>query len=231
MNERKRPEPRMLVLITTPKLARRAAAMFDQGRVPFQYQFHGQGTVSSEVMETLGLGSIEKIILIASLPRFLANEMLRKLRRELRLGAANSGIAFTVPISGGSGKYIKVLESMIPNAEPAGAPERREINMAEINYAAIMTIVDRGFSEDVMSAARSAGASGGTVFNTRRLVNEETMKFWGMTVQQEREIVCILADVDQKAAIMKAISDQCGIRTEAKGIVLSLPVDQVMGLD
>ena len=74
--EKKKTEPRVLLLIANPKLARKAAAMFDTARVPFQYQFHGLGTASSEIMETLGLGSIEKTILMCVLPRILADEVL-----------------------------------------------------------------------------------------------------------------------------------------------------------
>ena len=61
INEKKHAELRMLILIAPPKLARRAAELFDRGQVPFQYQFHGQGTVSGELLETLGLGSIETV--------------------------------------------------------------------------------------------------------------------------------------------------------------------------
>ena len=196
INEKKHAELRMLILIAPPKLARRAAELFDRGQVPFQYQFHGQGTVSGE----------------------------------LRLGDANTGVAFTVPMTGGSGRFIRLLEALEPEHR-AQDRERSEAAMTESGYTTVLTIVDRGFSEDVMHAARSAGATGGTVFNTRRLVNEETMKFWGMAVQQEREIVAILTDAEHKMAIMKAISDHCGIRTEARGVVLSLPVDQVIGLE
>ena len=160
----------------------------------------------------------------------MAAQLLKKLRRELRLGDANTGVAFTVPMTGGSGRFIRLLEALEPEHR-AQDRERSEAAMTESGYTTVLTIVDRGFSEDVMHAARSAGATGGTVFNTRRLVNEETMKFWGMAVQQEREIVAILTDAEHKMAIMKAISDHCGIRTEARGVVLSLPVDQVIGLE
>ena len=86
INEKKHAELRMLILIAPPKLARRAAELFDRGQVPFQYQFHGQGTVSGELLETLGLGSIEKSILMVCLPRCMAAQLLKKLRRELRRG-------------------------------------------------------------------------------------------------------------------------------------------------
>lgn len=231
-SDKRKTEARVLLLITTPKLARKAAALLDGRHVPLQYQFHGQGTASSEIMEALGLGSIEKILLVSVMPRLLANELLRQLRRELRVGAsANSGIAVTLPINGGSGRLVRQLETLGPGQEAAIPPERSHVTMSECNYVMILTIVDQGFSDDVMSAARSAGASGGTVFNSRRLSSEETMKFWGMSVQQEREIVAIIADAQHKVPIMQAISQQCGIHSSAHGTVLSLPVDQALGLD
>ena len=110
INEKKHAELRMLILIAPPKLARRAAELFDRGQVPFQYQFHGQGTVSGELLETLGLGSIEKSILMVCLPRCMAAQLLKKLRRELRLGDANTGVAFTVPMTGGSGNTERRIE-------------------------------------------------------------------------------------------------------------------------
>lgn len=232
--EKRKSEHRMLLLITTPKLAEKAAALFETGRVPVQYRFHGQGTASSEIMETLGLGSVDKIILLSMMPRVFADRMLKKLRKELRLGSSNSGIAVTIPISGGNGKLIKLLESLEQVGGDAAPSffERSSMFMSDSNcYVMILTIVDQGFSEEVMSAARPAGATGGTVFNSRRLVNEDTMKFWGMSVQQEREIVAIIAEAENKVAIMQAINERCGIRSEAKGIVLSMPVDRVMGMD
>lgn len=231
-SDKRKTEARILLLITTPKLAQKAAALLDGYHVPLQYQFHGQGTASSEIMETLGLGSIEKILLLCALPRPLADQVLRRLRKELRLGVStNSGIAVTLPINGGSGQLVRQLESLGPLPDTATPPERSLTAMSECNYVMILTIVDQGFSDDVMSAARSAGATGGTVFNSRRLSSEETMQFWGMRVQEEREIVAIIAEAEHKVAIMQAISQACGIHSQAHGTVLSLPVDRALGLD
>lgn len=230
--DKKKTEARVLLLITTPKLARKAAVLLDGRHVPLQYQFHGQGTASSEIMETLGLGSTDKILILSAMPRFLANELLRQLRQELRLGrAANSGIAVTLPINGGSGRLVRQLEALGPTPDTTIPPERNDVTMSECSYVMILTIVDQGFSDDVMSAARSAGATGGTVVNSRRLSSQETMKFWGMSVQQEREIVAIIADAQHKVPIMQAISQACGIHSAAHGTVVSLPVDQALGLD
>lgn len=103
--------------------------------------------------------------------------------------------------------------------------------MAEAKYSMIMAIVNQGFSEAVMEAARPMGATGGTILHSRRISDEEAMKFWNIHVQGERETVLILAEKKEKLPIMKAIGEKCGMQTEARGMVLSLPVDGVVGLN
>ena len=57
------------------------------------------------------------------------------------------------------------------------------------------------------------------------------MKFWKISVQEEREVVIILAQKEDKLAIMQEIGRQCGMHSKAQGIIMSLPVDGIAGLD
>ena len=221
---------RMLFLIATPKLVNKAVGMFKEGNVPTQYIFHAQGTASSEVMDMLGLDGVDKNILMTMMPKLFADEMLKKLRKKLHLGMPNTGISFTVAMSGGSGHILQLMEKMEPE-EKERLAERNETDMTDNEYSMIMAIVNQGFSEDVMNAARPKGASGGTVFHSRRVGNEEAMKFWKISVQEEREVVIILAGKEDKLAIMQEIGKQCGMNSKAQGIVMSLPVDGIEGLD
>lgn len=229
----KKPAVRMLFLIATPKLVKKAMELFKEGDVPTQYLFRAQGTATSEILDMLGLGVVEKNILMSMMPKVFADEMLIKLQRQLHLGTPNSGVAFTVPMSGGSGRMIKLIQTLQPEEKQTSQTflGRNELEMTENEYNMIMVIVDQGFSEEVMDAARPVGASGGTVFHSRRVGSEEAMKFWGISVQQEREVVLIIARKEDKLAIMQAIGQKCGMQSEAHGIVLSLPVDGVIGLE
>ena len=76
-----------------------------------------------------------------------------------------------------------------------------------------------------------AGAAGGTVLHSRRVGAEEALSQWGFSLQEEKEAVMILTRAESKLAIMQAICDSCGLQSEAQGIVLSLPVDRVVGLE
>ena len=219
----------LLMLIATPKLTDRAADMFLKSALPIQYRLHGEGTASSEIMDTLGLGSTEKGILISTVPESFGRTMLRMLHTQLRLDAVNSGIAFTVPLTAANNLLVRMMRQ---TAEDADKQETRkgEYTMAEQTHELVAAIVNRGFSNEVMQAARTAGAGGGTVVHSRSIGSEQATVFWGLSVQQEKEIVLILAESDTKTAIMKAISEHCGMHSEAAGLVLSLPIDAVMGL-
>ena len=154
----------------------------------------------------------------------------RDTRKRLHLGMPNTGIAFTLLMSGGSGHLVQLMEGLEPE-EKKRLLERNGADMTENAYSLIMAIVNQGFSEEVMNAARPKGASGGTVFHSRRIGNQEAMKFWKISVQEEREVVLILSQKEDKLAIMQEIGRQCGMNSKAQGIVMSLPVDGIAGLD
>lgn len=218
----------LLMLITTPKLADKAADMFRKGSLPLQYRIQAQGTATSEIMDMLGLGNPDKCVLISMIPKGFADVMLHKLRSELRLGTVNSGIAFTIPLTGVNSLIMRMLTKNTYDTMRHGAG-KGEKTMTEAKYTLISAIVNRGFSGDVMDAARGVGAAGGTVIRSNRIGTEEVTEFWGLSVQEEKEIVLILAAAEDKVKIMRKISENCGMNSEAKGIVMSLPIDSVMG--
>lgn len=225
---------RMLFLVSNPKLADKANLMFKRSGVPLYYRFNGKGTASSEIKEILGLGNIDKMILISILPKPMSDRMLQKLNKELILNTPNSGIAFSTVLSGGSGVFLNRLKKLnskyADEAERLIGKERNFYEMSDTRHALIMAIVNQGYSEDVMDAAREAGATGGTVLHAREAVNEDTYEFWGVPVQPEREIIMIISSQEDKLGIMKAIGESCGLNTPAKGLVVSMPVDNVAGI-
>lgn len=221
---------RMFFLITSPKLTDKAIKMFHTRSIPLQYQINGVGTASSEMMDILGLGTPDKSILITMLPKHFADSMMKKVKKELKLGMANSGIAFTMPLTGVNSQLYKMLEQM---EEEGTHPQvkKEETTMSEMKNSLIITVVNQGYSEAVMDAARTAGARGGTVVHSRRLGDTEALGFWGFSIQEEKEMVFIVASKAHKLDIMKAIGEKCGLHSEAKGLVTSVPIDSVIGIE
>lgn len=220
---------RMLVLIATYKLADKAAEMFREKNLPVQYRLNAKGTASSEIMDTLGFGSVDKCILAGMVPKSFGHEMLGLLHSKLRLDAVNSGIAFTIPLTGVTNLLMRMMESVEEKNQETTEGTGEHL-MTENNYTLIAAFVDRGFSGDVMEAAKAAGAGGGTVLHGRSIGSKDATGFWGQSVQEEKDIVLILAPHKNKVAIMRAISEKCGMHSKAKGTVVSLPIDEVMGI-
>lgn len=94
----------------------------------------------------------------------------------------------------------------------------------------IMTIINRGFSDTVMQAAKEAGARGGTILTARGTGAKEAEKFFGITIQPEKEVVMIIAPSENKNEIMKAITKKSGLGAAGQGITFSLPIEDAVGL-
>lgn len=99
-----------------------------------------------------------------------------------------------------------------------------------IKHDLILTIVNRGFADEVMSAAKAAGAFGGTVVNARGTGTHELQHFFGAIIQPEKELVLILTEREKRNSIMEAICRDAGLSKEGMGICFSMPVDGVAGI-
>jgi len=220
---------RLLMLITNPKPSLTASDLLLEHNIPIHYNINAIGTASSEMADILNLGSSEKRLLISFLTKQTADDILIKMYHKLHLGAVNGGIAFTIPINA----MTKHANRMMRDIDEKNEEKYRkgEVIMTDTEYAMITVMVEMGYSEEVMNAARGAGARGGTVIHSRGVENSEASAVWGISLQEEKEIVIILAPEEKKTDIMKAIGELCGINSEANGIVMSLPIDHVIGIN
>lgn len=73
-------------------------------------------------------------------------------------------------------------------------------------------------------------SGGGTVIHSRSIGSEEASSVWGLGLQEEKDMVLILAETESKVNIMKSIGERCGVSSKANGTVVSLPIDSVMGI-
>ena len=97
-------------------------------------------------------------------------------------------------------------------------------------YEMIVCIVNSGFSDAVMSAAREYGAKGGTVLTARGTANQESETFFGISIQPEKEVVLILVPANIKDDILHALYQKVGLATPGQGIAFTLPVENAVGL-
>ena len=97
-------------------------------------------------------------------------------------------------------------------------------------HEVIFCIVNAGFADAVMDAAKEYGARGGTVIHARGTANSEVEKRFEIAVQPEKEMVMILVPSKIKDDILHALYRAVGLKTPGQGIAFSMPVDAVVGI-
>ena len=182
-----------------------------------------RGSAGHKILEYMALEDCEKILLSASVPVDKLHDIKKGIINELNLNDSGNGIALTVPIDCIGGKSaLKYF------AGDAALPE--EDTMQEAKYSLIITVVNQGFADTVMDAARAENARGGTILNAKGTGAGFTEKFFGVTITEEKEMIYIVAKREQRDAIIRAIMQHAGANTPAMGAVFALPVDSVEGV-
>src|SRR5690606_34629315 len=217
---------KLLVTIVDRGQGNKVVKLNEKEHVHVQFVFLGHGTASSEILDYLGLGETEKDVVVGLVPEAKITDVLTTLRDKMQLNVPGKGIAFTMPLSGISGI---VSQLVVRESETTTKREDRMMDF-QASHSLIVAVVNNGYSEEVMAAARTAGATGGTVIHARGINSEEVEKFLGISIQTEKEIIAIIARKEDKHNIMKAIAQAAGIKTPSRGVVISLPVDHVAGL-
>lgn len=98
------------------------------------------------------------------------------------------------------------------------------------DYEVVFCVVNAGYSELIMDAAKEVGARGGTVIHARGTANKEAEKFFRITIQPDKEIVMILVPSKIKDDVLHAIYRQAGLKSAGQGIAFTLAVDEVVGI-
>lgn len=97
-------------------------------------------------------------------------------------------------------------------------------------HEVIFCVVNAGFADTVMDAAKEFGARGGTVIHARGTANNLAEKKFEIPVQPEKEIVMILVPTAIKDDVLHGLYRAVGLKTAGQGIAFSLPVDAAVGL-
>jgi uncharacterized protein YaaQ len=224
--------PKLLcVIIDRDKTGELTEALREKN-IRHNYMINGMGTASSEILKAFGLSGTEKIIALCVVPELRASYIMTAVAERMDLVRPGHGIVFLSPISGISAAvthyfeheffthHERYLKAMNLDDEKDGGG----------SHELIIAVVNSGYSDSVMDAARLNGARGGTIVNAHRTGEFDRGKFFGITLHDEKEIVAILVAKDIRKELMKAISIACGIKTEARGIVFSIPVEDFAGL-
>ena len=211
----------MLVAIVNHTDEAKILKIINKYKVGFKYVMYGEGTASSSLLEYFDLNDEEKAIILSVLPNGMCKKILIEVSNKINVNESGKGILFSIPLSSST----KYMLDYYKNSE------MEDIEMEEAYRHLIVTIVNQGYAEKVMTEAKKSGATGGTTINGRGLGDGKAIKFLNISIEPEKDIVLILVPTDKKNSIMGSILNNCGLKTPGAGICFSLPVDYVVGLN
>ena len=170
----------------------------------------GRGTAANSVLQLLGLGDTSKDIVYIVVDDNKKDEILTAIVNAAAEKKAHFGVLFTIDV----GNFIKAG----PNKDLSTAEIKGDSGM-ENNYQMINVIVNKGYAEDAMAAARKAGAGGGTIIGARGTAREDDAAFFGMKIVPEKDMLIILVPAEKKDDILKAITDLPCFAETGSGII------------
>ncbi len=161
---------------------------------------YARGTASSTILAALGLGDSGKEVLSCFIPEEKEAEIMSAVR-----STHAKGMVIVCPCSG-------------------------EENGMNTDWTLIEVIVEEGYSEDIMAAARKAGAKGGTIINAHGTGTESDVKFFGTPIVPEKEILMIVMDSDKTQNVVDAINSLAVLKEKGRAVMFTLPVKSFVNL-
>ncbi len=185
----------------------------------------GRGTATNKLLRMLAIGDVSKDVLMTLLDDGQVDAVVKA---QLSAAAEDprhlSGVAALVDVSG-------MLRRVAADGAAAGTSgENRRDEDMEAKWKLISIIVNSGYADEAMAAARKAGASGGTILNGRGTGTEEDVRFFGISLVPEKEMLLILAETEKAPGIMEAIRDETSLKEPGSGIAYCMDVQEFYNL-
>ena len=190
------------------------------------------GTETSEngIIQLLGFGDAPKDITYNLTDADESEKIIRAICCATAQKKSRFGILFSISV----GDFIKAgsdadtqevcgLNTFVAKERTVIADKQKAQNQGDNDmsnsYQMINVIVNKGYAEDAMAAARKAGAGGGTIIQAHGTAKEGDAKFFGAEIVPEKDMLMILVPSDKKEAIVKAITDLKCFSKAGSGIV------------
>ncbi len=170
----------------------------------------GRGTASNGVLQLLGLGDTSKDIVY-----IIIQEKLKTAVYDAIIKASEKKAHFGLMFTLNTPDFIRAGHLNEKSDESKGEESMKNEN----SYQMINVIVNKGYAEDAMAAARKAGAGGGTIIGARGTAKEDDAAFFGMKIVPEKDMLMILVPASKKDDIVNAITALPCFAEAGSGIV------------
>ena len=173
----------------------------------------GRGTAASSLLQLLGLGDTAKQVVLHVVPGPAAPAVCDAICAAAAARKPHFGVLFTLDV---------------PRFVRGGVPEPPQLEEPAMNetptHRLVVAIVNKGYADDAMAAARKAGAGGGTVLPAHGTAKPDDATFFGVPIVPEKDTLLILVPEEKADAVFEAIRDLPCLQDKGSGVAFSAPV-------
>jgi len=101
-----------------------------------------------------------------------------------------------------------------------------------MHFKLLLVFVEDGKTDEVMKAARVAGATGATIINNARGEGvTQTKTFFGLNLETQRDVLLFIVEEHRSRAILETISHVAGFdESPGKGIAVQVDIEDAVGV-
>lgn len=171
-----------------------------------------QGTAPSAVLQLLGLGTTSREIYFTVVDATREEQVAGVVRAAAAArGGRAAGVLFAADV-------VRFVRFGLPETTAKEEPAMQ--NVTEL----VGIVVNKGYAEDAMAAARKAGAGGGTIVPARGTAKPDDETFFGVKLVPEKELLLILADAALADAALDAVRALPCFAEKGSGVAFRVPV-------
>jgi len=100
-----------------------------------------------------------------------------------------------------------------------------------MKFAALVAIIADDLEEKAIDVAKQAGAGGITLLDARGIAAKEKKTFFGLTYEGAQTVLVCVLERKLSLTVMKALKVELELTENSKGVVFTLPLDHMAGID
>jgi nitrogen regulatory protein PII len=182
----------------------------------------GKGVANNAMLHALGLGDSDKDIVFTILKNQEVSPVLEALAHFREKKRLNSGIAMLIDVPD--------LLSHFTDGEKGEIEMKETPNNYNESSTLIVSIVNKGFADEIMDTLRKEGATGGTIINGSGTGKEEDVKFFGVQLVPEKELLLVVVEKSKTQHILKTIQSIPLLAEPGTGIAFCIDVEKFITL-
>ncbi|MDR3347017.1 MAG: transcriptional regulator [Helicobacteraceae bacterium] len=100
-----------------------------------------------------------------------------------------------------------------------------------MKFSVLVAIIAAELEEKAIKVAKEAGAEGVTILSARGIGAVEKKIFFGLTHEGMQSILIFALERKLSVAVLKSISRELELDKYSKGVVFTLPIEHMAGID